>query len=152
MNNNLKYRLGFFKKNKFTVCKDDFIMSKNEIIGQYITSNWFKQEIVSGEKIYFFLIKYISSQNLETIYEKIPHLHCEEEVLNYANTTTEIISSYLLNGENIVWEAYTPQYPKRITMTNIQGNDINSSLSISSVKDCAEKIFVYGATFSISIL
>lgn len=150
MNRN-KYRLGFLKKNKFVICPYDFVLTTNGLIGQYISSNWFKQEITLSETIYMFLIKYNSPLELEDIYGNIQESVYESQVLEYAQSSVYIISSYVLNGNQIEWNNYQIQHPQRITLHNIQNNIVNSTLSISLVKNREDRMFLYGPTFTITI-
>lgn len=144
----IKYRLGFFKNNKFIVCPHDFILSKNELVGQYITSNWFKQECVPNEKIYLFLIHYKNRQEIENMQLHTANFVHEEQVLNYATISTNIISTYLLDGYTIDYDSYVVMRQKRILLENIQNNNVESTLSISAVKNKSNTLFIYGPSFS----
>jgi len=142
------YRLGFFKKNKFTVCLHDFVLSKNELVGQYITSNWFKQEFMPNEKLYLFLIHYKNIQEIENIKIHTENFVHEEEVLNYAIISNNIISTYLLDGYSFDFDSYVVMKQKRIILENIQNNNLESNLTISAVKNKSETLFIYGPCFS----
>jgi len=143
-----KYRLGFFKKNKFTVCPHDFVLTKNELVGQYISSNWFKQEFTSNEKIYLFLIHYKNIQEIENIQECTEDFIHEEQILNYAIISNNIISTYLLDGYSFDFSSYVVMQQKRVLLKNIQNNNFESNLTVSVVKNKNKSIFIYGPCFS----
>lgn len=150
MNRN-KYRLGFFKKNKFCICPYDFILTNDGLIGQYISSNWFKQEITPSETIYMFLIKYNSPLELEDIYGNMQQCIHSSQIVAYAQSSSYIISTYVLCGSQFEWSMYQIQHPRRMTLHNVQNNHIISSLSISLVKNREEYMFLYGPTFTLTI-
>ncbi len=149
--NRHKYRLGFFKKNKFAICPYDFMLTNNGLIGQYISSNWFKQEIIPSETIYMFLVKYNSPLELEDIYGNMQQCIHSSQIVAYAQSSAYIISTYVLDGSQIEWNIYERQHPRRMALPNVQNNQIISSLSISLVKNREEHLFLYGPTFTLTI-
>lgn len=149
--NRHKYRLGFFKKNKFAICPYDFMLTNNGLIGQYISSNWFKQEINPSETIYMFLVKYNSPLELEDIYGNMQQCINSSQIVAYAQSSSYIISTYVLHGSQIEWNMYEMQHPRRMTLPNVQNNQLSSSLSISLVKNREEHMFLYGPTFTLII-
>ena len=42
----IKFRLGFLQDEELVIAGRDFIMNETNTLGQYISSNWFKEELV----------------------------------------------------------------------------------------------------------
>ena len=97
--NETKFRLGIFKNNTFGITGRDFIMNARKTIGQYITSNWFKEEIIPGETVYLFIIRYKDTRELSPLlqhainddYQVIDHFHDNPFIIGtFAIVTDEI--------------------------------------------------------------
>lgn len=136
-----KYRFAFFKKNKFEICNHDFIMSNKNTIGQYLSSNWFKQNVEKNENIYLFIIRYYNKNDIEHL--RMQSLTQEEHVLGYSQGSQYIIGTFLMSYQNIESDSLT-----HYIMEDIRGNN-PIQLCVSLVKDNNDNIFIYGPRFTL---
>lgn len=146
-NNNMKYRFAYFQDNVFKICRKDFLLSENNAIGQYITSNWFKQEIIIGEPIILFVICYTHDNELKNILSS--ELVYDYQVLGYSYDSPNIIGTFLLDPQNINYDLIRTELPISHEMRNFHNSQNEIKLHISIVKNKHNKLFIYGPNFEI---
>lgn len=142
-----KFRFAFFKDNKIKICNRNFILNDNHKVGQYISSNWFKQKILHHEHKYLFVIYYNNEKILSNIGNNL--LENENDMLNYAYDNDNIIGTFKLNYQNINENSLSIESVKHHKMVNIHKNQLNISLNVSIVKDKHSQLYLYAPLFEI---
>jgi len=138
--NETKFRLGIFKNNTFGIMGKDFIMNARKTIGQYITSNWFKEEIIPGETVYLFIIRYKDTRELSPLLQHA--INDDYQVIDHFHDNPFIIGTFAIVTDEIIFEQ-----DKRIThvvFENIHTDQKKTTMDLSIVIDNVGRIFIYG--------
>ena len=127
-----KFRLGFLQDEELIIAGRDFIMNETNTLGQYISSNWFKEELVPNKTLYLFIIRY----------------HHAYELIELAKTfcgsrhSTNIIGTFSIATDELVIKD-----KNKITHTlfeNIYSYQKKTTMELSIVKDKNGRMFAYG--------
>lgn len=123
-----KYYIGLYKNNNFNFISNPFITSKDESVGQFISSNWFKEKL-DEETITLILIK---SKTVNIIPGKIFNVYSLERLKNLINAN--IINIFQIKKENIEHQIKQFEVDHRIDFEGLLNNDSTMSVAISKNK------------------
>jgi len=138
--NETKFRLGIFKNHTFGITRRDFVMNARKTIGQYITSNWFKEEIIPGETMYLFIIRYNNPRELSPLLQHA--INDNYQVIDHFHDNPFIIGTFAIVTDEIIFEQ--DQRLTHVVFENIHTDQKKTTMDLSIVKDNVGRIFIYG--------
>jgi hypothetical protein len=138
--NNTKYRLGIFQDGNIALAGRDFLMNDQGNIGQYISSNWFKEQLFPNEILRLFIIRYNKMSDI------IPILHHvmvdDQHIIDYSRDSPFIIGTFnIIINNNLLFEEINSI--KHITYENIHADQPKTFIELSLIKDNSNRMFVY---------
>jgi hypothetical protein len=141
-----KFRLGFLQDDKLHIVGHDFVMNETKTIGQYISSNWFKEELLPGKTIYLFIIQYTDPRELEGLlrdtvsdYNFTSLCHCRDSYL--------IIGTFSISTDELIMDK--DKSITHVAFENIFTDQKKTTMDVSVVKDDVGRIFMYGPCITI---
>jgi len=140
-----KFRLGFLQDDKLHIVGHDFVMNETKTIGQYISSNWFKEELLPGKTIYLFFIQYTDPREISPLLQHV--INGDYQVMDHLHDNPFILGTFAISTDEIIFQQ--DQWLTHVAFENIFTDQNKTTMDVSIVKDDVGRIFIYGPCITI---